>query len=162
MVPNLKDQTIILDVGGNVDCKPIHLVQFALMGSVFSAQMFGKKSPRVGLLSNGEEESKGNELTRLANLKLKETSLNYAGYTEGRDIYNGKVDVVVVASVAAVHQCSGQADTSQSQQRPAELVVEIQGRTVKLLGIIKVPEVGLNVAPHVVEKRHLRSGPASV
>lgn len=95
VVPNLKDQTIILDVGGNVDCKPIHLVQFALMGSVFSAQMFGKKSPRVGLLSNGEEESKGNELTRLANLKLKETSLNYAGYTEGRDIYNGKVDVVV-------------------------------------------------------------------
>lgn len=95
VVPNLKDQTIILDVGGNVDCKPIHLVQFALMGSVFSAQMFEKKAPKVGLLSNGEEESKGNELTRLANLKLKETSLNYLGYTEGRDIYNGKVDVVV-------------------------------------------------------------------
>lgn len=95
VVPNLKDQTIILDVGGNVDCKPIHLVQFALMGSVFSAQMFEKKAPKVGLLSNGEEESKGNELTRLANLKLKETSLNYAGYTEGRDIYNGEVDVVV-------------------------------------------------------------------
>ncbi|MEN8688122.1 MAG: phosphate acyltransferase PlsX [Desulfuromonadales bacterium] len=95
VVPNLNDQTIILDVGGNVDCKPIHLVQFALMGSVFSAQMFEKKAPKVGLLSNGEEESKGNELTRLANLKLKETSLNYAGYTEGRDIYNGKVDVVV-------------------------------------------------------------------
>ena len=95
VVPNLQDQTIILDVGGNVDCKPIHLVQFALMGSVFTAQMFEKKAPKVGLLSNGEEESKGNELTRLANLKLKETSLNYAGYTEGRDIYNGKVDVVV-------------------------------------------------------------------
>ena len=95
VVPNLKDQTIILDVGGNVDCKPIHLVQFALMGSVFSAQMFEKKAPKVGLLSNGEEESKGNELTRLANLRLKETSLNYKGYTEGRDIYNGKVDVVV-------------------------------------------------------------------
>ena len=95
VVPNLQDQTIILDVGGNVDCKPIHLVQFALMGSVFTAQMFEKKAPKVGLLSNGEEESKGNELTRLANLKLKETSLKYVGYTEGRDIYNGKVDVVV-------------------------------------------------------------------
>ena len=95
VVPNLRDQTIVLDVGGTVDCKPIHLVQFALMGSVFSAQMFEKKSPKVGLLSNGEEESKGNELTRLANLKLKETSLNYVGYTEGRDIYNGKIDVVV-------------------------------------------------------------------
>ena len=95
VVPNLEDQTIILDVGGTVDCKPIHLVQFALMGSVFSAHMFHKNSPKVGLLSNGEEETKGNELTRLANLKLKETSLNYAGYTEGRDIYNGQVDVVV-------------------------------------------------------------------
>jgi phosphate acyltransferase len=95
VVPNLKDQTIILDVGGNVDCKPIHLVQFALMGSVYAAQMLGKDAPRIGLLSNGEEESKGNELTRLAHLKLKETSLNYIGYTEGRDIYNGRIDIVV-------------------------------------------------------------------
>jgi glycerol-3-phosphate acyltransferase PlsX len=95
VVPNLKDHSIVLDVGGNVDCKPLHLVQFALMGSIFASQMLGKKSPRVGLLSNGEEESKGNELTREANQKLKLTSLNYIGYTEGRDIYNGNVDVVV-------------------------------------------------------------------
>lgn len=95
LVPNLKDQTLILDVGGNVDCKPPHLVQFALMGSVYAAQMLGKKTPRVGLLSNGEEESKGNELTREANLSLKAAALNYLGYTEGRDIYNGNVDVVV-------------------------------------------------------------------
>ena len=95
VVPNLKDQTLILDVGGNVDCKPPHLVQFALMGSVYASQMLGKSKPRVGLLSNGEEESKGNDLTREASLALKQTSLNYVGYTEGRDIYNGHVDVVV-------------------------------------------------------------------
>ena len=95
VVPNLKDQTIILDVGGNVDCKPPHLVQFALMGSVYASQMLGKKAPRVGVLSNGEEASKGNDLTREASLALKATSLNYIGYTEGRDIYNGRVDVVV-------------------------------------------------------------------
>jgi len=95
VVPNLKDQTLVLDVGGNVDCKPPHLVQFALMGSVYASQMLGKPSPRVGLLSNGEEESKGNELTREANQILKRTSLNYVGYTEGRDIYNANVDVVV-------------------------------------------------------------------
>jgi glycerol-3-phosphate acyltransferase PlsX len=95
VVPNLKDQTLVLDVGGNVDCKPPHLVQFALMGSVYASQMLGKGSPRVGLLSNGEEESKGNDLTREASLVLKNTSLNYIGYTEGRDIYNGRVDVVV-------------------------------------------------------------------
>ncbi|MBE0575005.1 MAG: phosphate acyltransferase PlsX [Desulfuromonadales bacterium] len=95
VVPNLKDQTLILDVGGNVDCKPPHLVQFALMGSVYASQMLGKSKPRVGLLSNGEEESKGNDLTREASLALKKTSLNYVGYTEGRDIYNGHIDVVV-------------------------------------------------------------------
>jgi glycerol-3-phosphate acyltransferase PlsX len=95
VVPNLKDHSVILDVGGNVDCKPPHLVQFALMGSIYAAQMLGKSSPSVGLLSNGEEESKGNELTRDANQLLKETSLNYIGYTEGRDVYNGRVDVVV-------------------------------------------------------------------
>lgn len=95
VVPNLKDRTLVLDVGGNVDCKPPHLVQFALMGSVYASQMLGKPTPRVGLLSNGEEESKGNELTREANQILKRTSLNYVGYTEGRDIYNAHVDVVV-------------------------------------------------------------------
>ena len=95
LVPNLKDETLILDVGGNVDCKPQHLVQFALMGSVYTSQMLEKAAPRVGLLSNGEEDSKGNELTREANRVLKKTSLNYIGYIEGRDIYNGHVDVVV-------------------------------------------------------------------
>jgi glycerol-3-phosphate acyltransferase PlsX len=95
VVPNLKDQTLILDVGGNVDCKPPHLVQFALMGSVYACHMLGKSTPRVGLLSNGEEESKGNELTREANRVLKQLPLNYIGYIEGRDIYNGRTDVVV-------------------------------------------------------------------
>jgi len=95
LVPNLKDQTLVLDVGGNVDCKPLHLVQFALMGSVYASQMLGKETPRVGLLSNGEEDSKGNELTRGANLALRSASLNYKGYIEGRDIYNGNADVVV-------------------------------------------------------------------
>lgn len=95
IVPNLKDQTVILDVGGNVDCKPAHLVQFALMGSVYAKQALGKSRPRVALLSNGEELSKGNELTRETHRQLEHTTLNYKGYVEGRDIYNGAVDVVV-------------------------------------------------------------------
>ena len=95
VVPNLKDQTLVLDVGGNVDCKPLHLVQFALMGSVYTSEMHAKRAPRVGLLSNGEEASKGNDLTRDASRALKQTTLNYIGYTEGRDIYSGHVDVVV-------------------------------------------------------------------
>ncbi len=95
IVPNLKDQTVILDVGGNVDCKPAHLVQFALMGSVYAQRALGKPQPRVALLSNGEELSKGNELTRETHRLLEHTRLNYTGYVEGRDIYNGSVDVVV-------------------------------------------------------------------
>ncbi len=95
IMPNLKDNTLVLDVGGNVDCKPQHLAQFALMGEVYARNVLGKAAPRVGLLSNGEEESKGNELTREAHRVLKDSTVSYAGYVEGRDVFNGKVDVVV-------------------------------------------------------------------
>jgi glycerol-3-phosphate acyltransferase PlsX len=93
--PTLHGKTLVLDVGGNVDCKPIHLVQFALMGEVYARFVMGIDSPRVGLLSNGEEDSKGNELTRETSLLLREQPINYVGYVEGRDIFNGTVDVVV-------------------------------------------------------------------
>ncbi|KAF0221681.1 MAG: glycerol-3-phosphate acyltransferase [Geobacteraceae bacterium] len=93
--PTLRDRTLVLDVGGNVDCKPVHLVQFAIMGEVYSRYAMGIENPRIGLLSNGEEESKGNDLTRETNAILKKISLEYAGYVEGRDIFTGLVDVVV-------------------------------------------------------------------
>ena len=88
---------ILLDVGANVDCKPQNLEQFAVMGEVYFRAMFGKRSlaPRVGLLSIGEEESKGNELTREAFQLLKRLPLNFVGNVEGRDLYNGQVDVIV-------------------------------------------------------------------
>ncbi len=93
--PTLKGMTLVLDVGGNVDCKPIHLAQFAILGEVYARYAMGIANPTVGLLSNGEEDSKGNELTRETNGILRSTSLNYAGYVEGRDIFKGTVDVVV-------------------------------------------------------------------
>ena len=93
--PTLKGKTLVLDVGGNVDCKPIHLAQFAVMGDVYARYAMGISNPTVGLLSNGEEDSKGNELTRETNALLRATSLNYSGYVEGRDIFTGSVDVVV-------------------------------------------------------------------
>ncbi|UFS69252.1 phosphate acyltransferase PlsX [Geomonas sp. RF6] len=95
LFPTLTGKTLVLDVGGNVDCKPMHLVQFAVMGEVYSRFVLGIQSPRVGLLSNGEEASKGNELTRETSLLLKEKPINYIGYVEGRDVFNGAVDVVV-------------------------------------------------------------------
>lgn len=93
--PTLKGQTLVLDVGGNVDCKPLHLLQFAIMGEVYARYVMGIDNPRIGLLSNGEEESKGNELTRETHAILKRIPFNYAGYVEGRDIFNGMVSVVV-------------------------------------------------------------------
>jgi len=94
-VPTVKEPAVILDVGGNVDCKPSNMVQFAIMGGVYATYALGHGYPRVGLLSNGEEEGKGNELTRDTHALLKKTSLNYIGYVEGRDIYQGDVDVIV-------------------------------------------------------------------
>src|ERR1700681_1482883 len=85
----------LLDVGANVDSKPHNLEQFAVMGEIYFRTMFGTKRPRVGLLSIGEEETKGNELTRDAFQLLKKLPLNFVGNVEGRDIYSGKVDVIV-------------------------------------------------------------------
>ena len=87
--------SILLDAGGTVDCKPSHLAQFALMGNAFASSVLGIGSPRIGILSNGEEETKGNELTRDAHALIKEFGLNYLGYVEGTDMYNGRTDVVV-------------------------------------------------------------------
>ena len=94
-LPTLKEPVTILDVGGNVDCDPLHLAQFAIMGSVYAQWVMNRKFPKVGLLSNGEEESKGNELTRATHELLKHSPLNYLGSVEGRDIYPGELDVIV-------------------------------------------------------------------
>ena len=93
--PTLNEPCVILDVGANVDCKPQHLLQFAVMGSIYARYILGKESPRLGLLSIGEEEVKGNELTREAYKILRKSSLNFAGNVEGRDIFKGEVDVIV-------------------------------------------------------------------
>jgi glycerol-3-phosphate acyltransferase PlsX len=87
--------TVLLDGGGNVDCKPIHLAHFAIMGNAFAKSVLGIDTPRVGLLSNAEEETKGNELTREAHALIKELGLNYLGYVEGNNVHNGHADVVV-------------------------------------------------------------------
>ena len=85
----------LLDVGANVDCKPQNLAQFAVMGEIYFRSMFGTPRPRVGLLSIGEEEVKGNELTREAFQLLKQLPLRFVGNVEGRDLYSGQVDVIV-------------------------------------------------------------------
>lgn len=96
LLPNIGGgRTVFLDVGSNVDCKAPHLAQFAVMGSVYAQIMLRVREPSVALLSNGEEESKGDEVTREAHLLLKKAGIKYVGYVEGRDIYSGRVDVIV-------------------------------------------------------------------
>lgn len=86
---------VLIDVGANVDSKPAHLVQFAVMGEIYYRAIFGTRRPKIALLSIGEEEMKGNELTREAHSRLKSSSLNFTGNVEGRDVFSGAVDVVV-------------------------------------------------------------------
>jgi phosphate acyltransferase len=86
---------VVLDVGANVDCEPEMLKQFGLMGEIYSRQVLRIKRPRVGLLSIGEEEHKGNSLTREATPLLKSLSINFIGNVEGRDLFSGRVDVIV-------------------------------------------------------------------
>lgn len=94
-LPTLSGEAIMLDVGANVDCTAKHLEQFALMGNEYGKHLLRKPNPRVGLLSIGEEDSKGNEVTKEAFKLLKGSSMNFVGNVEGRDVYSGIADIVV-------------------------------------------------------------------
>jgi glycerol-3-phosphate acyltransferase PlsX len=85
----------IVDIGANPDCKPENLLQFGIMGSVFAERVRGVKNPRVGLISNGEEAGKGSELVKEAYPLLSNAKLNFIGNVEGKEIFNGQVDVAV-------------------------------------------------------------------
>src|SRR5690349_826319 len=94
--PTLKGTpVVVVDVGANVDCNPRMLAQFAVMGDIYSRVIFKTSSPKVGILSIGEEEHKGNELTRAATPLIKSLRINFVGNVEGRDIYTGDNDVIV-------------------------------------------------------------------
>lgn len=96
-IPNLKGTAVMLDGGANVDCKPEWLVQFAVMGSIYARAVLGVADPQVGLIANGTEESKGNEVVQAAHALLKATSgIRYVGLREPMDIFEGNIDVGVV------------------------------------------------------------------
>lgn len=95
VIPTRQGTAVLLDSGATVECRPSHLVQFAVMGSVYARVALGIAAPRVGLLSIGEEESKGNDLTRETHRLLKTSNVNFIGNIEGREIYSGSADVIV-------------------------------------------------------------------
>ena len=93
--PTISGRCIISDAGANVDCKPEHLLQFAIMGNAYAKYSLGIKNPRVGILSIGEEETKGNELVLQTSKLLKKTNLNFIGNIEGGDVPKAKADIVI-------------------------------------------------------------------
>ena len=94
-IPTRDLPAVLLDAGANVECRPQHILQFAIMGGVYARVALGRERPRIGLLSIGAEETKGNELTREAHRLLKAAPINFIGNVEGREIYSGVADVIV-------------------------------------------------------------------
>ena len=95
VIPRQGSEFVLLDAGANIECKPLHLAQFAVMGNVYSREVLGRKRPRVGILSIGTEDSKGNELTLAAFKLCQKLNLNFIGNVEGHDLFKDHVDVVV-------------------------------------------------------------------
>jgi phosphate acyltransferase len=95
VIPASDSDFVLLDSGANVESRPMHLLHYAVMGSVYSREILGRKNPRVGLLCNGTEDNKGNELTQQAFKLCKRVELNFVGNVEGHDLFSNKVDVVI-------------------------------------------------------------------
>ena len=96
VVPHLTGRTLLIDVGANANCKARNLEEFAVMGKVYTSAVFHTPNPRVGLMSMGEEETKGNDLTKEVHEVLKGSTLNFIGNVEGHDLFTGRVDVIVM------------------------------------------------------------------
>ena len=136
--------SLLIDSGANADCRPSHLVQFAHLGAIYSQHVLGIPSPRVGLLSNGEEESKGNRLVQETHPLLKKTSLNFIGNIEGQDIAGRKADVIVTDGFTGnvvLKTLEGLGSTFQNLQQP---VGQALTGTSRLQGRLLLSIVGLD------------------
>ncbi|MBW1789383.1 MAG: phosphate acyltransferase PlsX [Deltaproteobacteria bacterium] len=132
-VPRERGRVILIDVGANVDCRPAHLFQFGVMGNAYATACLMMQDPKIGLLSIGEEGSKGNDQVRLARELFEESRLNFVGNVEGRDIFSGDVQVVVcdgfVGNVALkVTEGMGQAMTSMLKEELNRSLMSRVGR----------------------------------
>jgi glycerol-3-phosphate acyltransferase PlsX len=132
VIPNLTGYAFMLDIGANADCQPEWLAQFAVMGAAYAKRVLGIANPRVGLLANGEEETKGSQLVQTAHGLLKQLDLNFVGNVEGKDITAGVADVVVsdgFAGNVAVKTAEGAAKMLMTLIKQ-----EIKARPLAMLG----------------------------
>ncbi len=128
VLPTAKGPTLMLDAGANVDCKPMHLLQFARLGAIYAQDLMGVPEPRVALLNIGEEPEKGDELSVEAHMLLRESNLNFVGNLEGRDVIQGACDVLV---------CDGFVGNVllKFYESVAEFVIGLLGRELDLQGV---------------------------
>lgn len=136
IVPTERNPVVLIDVGANVDCRPAQLLQFGVMAHAFACSCLGMTNPKVGLLSIGEEEGKGNEQVRLARELFKKSTLNFIGNVEGRDILMGEVDIIVCDGFVGNVALKLTEGTVAAMVRliDRELKSSFLGRTAKLLG----------------------------
>ena len=134
--PGERGYVVLIDVGANVDCRPNHLFKFGVMAHAFASSCLGMKNPAIGLLSIGQEGTKGNELVRMTRGLFEESPLNFVGNVEGRDIFSGNVEIIVcdgfVGNVA-LKLSEGMAD-SMTKLLKAELKNSLSGRAALLMG----------------------------
>jgi glycerol-3-phosphate acyltransferase PlsX len=134
VVPQLHGRTVLLDVGANAQCKARNLEEFAVMGSVYTRDVFHTANPRVGLMSMGEEETKGNVLTKEVHEVLKGSSLNFIGNVEGGDIFTGRVDVIVMDGFTG--NVALKASEKLAEQLMNLIKEEIKRKTVRKVGAL--------------------------
>jgi len=136
IIPGEKGIVILIDVGGNVDCRPVHLLQFGIMADAFASSCLGIQTPRVGLLNIGREAGKGNEQIRSAYNLLQESSINFIGNVEGGDILSGNAQIVICDGFIGniVLKMSEGLAESISLKLKRELKKSISGKLVTLIG----------------------------
>jgi len=140
--PTATGTCVVLDIGANPDCKPENLLQFGILGSIYAEKVRGVKNPKVGLISNGEEEGKGNELVKGATPLLKASKLNYFGNVEGKEVIGGKVDVAVTDGFTGnVMLKSSEAVAKLITDRIRE-IIKNGSITTKIGGLLVKPALG--------------------